>query len=79
MDDPCHGVAVTLIDLGLARMDASDGAGGESVHWTPFDHEIFEGEGDYQYDIYRMMKHSNRGNWSGFKPLTNVMVRVIHG
>ncbi len=45
MDDKCHGVQVTLIDLGLSRMDAGDGCGGEMIHWTPFDKEIFQGEG----------------------------------
>jgi serine/threonine-protein kinase haspin len=46
MDDLAHGVRGTLIDLGLSRMDAGDGAGGERVHWTPFDDEIFMGEGE---------------------------------
>jgi serine/threonine-protein kinase haspin len=45
MDDVANGISVTLIDLGLARMDAGDGSGGEIVHWTPFDAEIFMGEG----------------------------------
>lgn len=45
MDDLAHGVRGTLIDLGLSRMDAGDGAGGERVHWTPFDDEVFMGEG----------------------------------
>ncbi|KAL1739484.1 hypothetical protein HDZ31DRAFT_68883 [Schizophyllum fasciatum] len=74
MDDPAHGIEATLIDLGLSRMDAGDGKGGERVHWTPFDSEVFDGEGEYQYEIYRMMRlvHTGR-NWSDFKPLTNVM------
>ena len=55
MDAPAHGVLVTIIDLGLARMDAHDGTAA-GVHWTPFDEEVFEGEGDYQFDVYRMMR-----------------------
>jgi len=43
MDDPSHGVAVTVIDLGLSRMDAGDGK--NNIHWTPFDEEVFEGQG----------------------------------
>ncbi len=90
MDDRSHGVEVTLIDLGLSRMDAGDGSGGEMVHWTPFEEEVFEGEGlsgvyvpislsycelgDYQFDIYRMMRDQNGGDWESFKPLSNVMV-----
>lgn len=46
MDDVGHGVRATLIDLGLSRMDAGDGAGGERVHWTPFEEEVFMGEGN---------------------------------
>lgn len=45
MDDRAHGVQATLIDLGLSRMDAGDGDGGEKVHWTPFEEEVFMGEG----------------------------------
>ena len=46
MDDIANGVVVTLIDLGLSRMDAGDGGDGERVHWTPFDEEIFQGKGN---------------------------------
>ena len=66
MDDPSHGVVATIIDLGLARMN-----GDEDVHWTPFDDEIFEGEGDYQFDIYRMMES---GIGEEYRPVTNIMV-----
>jgi hypothetical protein len=45
MDDLSHGVKATVIDLGLSRMDAGDGGSGPEVLWTPFDEEIFEGEG----------------------------------
>jgi serine/threonine-protein kinase haspin len=43
MDHLVHGVKATVIDLGLARMDAGDGS--TDIRWTPFDEEIFEGEG----------------------------------
>ena len=45
MDDGSHGIQATIIDLGLSRMDAGDGSDGERVHWTPFDEEVFMGEG----------------------------------
>jgi len=41
--------------------------------WTEFDPEIFESEGDYQYDVYRMMKVHNGGEWGPYNPLTNVI------
>jgi serine/threonine-protein kinase haspin len=59
-------------------MDASDGSEGVGLHWTPFDEEVFEGEGDYQFDIYRMMREVHGGDWEGFRPLTNVMVCLIY-
>ncbi|KAF9443328.1 hypothetical protein P691DRAFT_713447 [Macrolepiota fuliginosa MF-IS2] len=73
MDDPAHGVQATIIDLGLSRMDAGDGGSGDRVHWTAFDEEVFMGEGDYQFDIYRLMRECTNGDWEAFHPLTNVM------
>lgn len=70
MDDYSSGVITTIIDLGLSRMDASP----TEVHWTPFEPEVFESEGDYQFDIYRMMRDHNGGSWKEYRPLTNVMV-----
>lgn len=93
MDDISNGVIATVIDLGLSRMDAGDGGDGEHVHWTPFDEEVFQGEGnstnqiksyelvkdafppgDYQFDIYRMMKELTGGIWEKFHPITNILV-----
>ncbi|KAF5363743.1 hypothetical protein D9756_000196 [Leucocoprinus leucothites] len=73
MDDLGHGVQATIIDLGLSRVDAGDGSHEGDVHWTPFDEEVFMGEGDYQFDIYRFMKAYIGDNWEGYHPLTNVM------
>lgn len=68
MNHISHGVEATIIDLGLARMN-----GGEGTQWTPFDPEVFEGEGDYQFDVYRLMKG---GLGEAYKPVTNVMVSL---
>ncbi|KAG9317380.1 hypothetical protein JVU11DRAFT_1579 [Chiua virens] len=75
MDDSRFGVKVTIIDLGLSRMSTGDVVEGSKskVYWTPFDNEIFEGEGDYQYDIYRMMRNHIGDTWKSYHPLTNVM------
>ncbi|EKM79875.1 hypothetical protein AGABI1DRAFT_119933 [Agaricus bisporus var. burnettii JB137-S8] len=73
MDDSSYGVQVTIIDLGLSRMDAGDGDSGHVVHWTPFDDEVFMGEGDYQFDVYRLMQDHIRGGWKAYHPITNVM------
>jgi serine/threonine-protein kinase haspin len=45
MDHLVHGVKATVIDLGLARMNARTDDGSTEARWTPFDEEIFEGEG----------------------------------
>jgi len=34
--------------------------------------------GDYQFDIYRLMRKHNGGRWADFRPLSNVMVRPGH-
>jgi serine/threonine-protein kinase haspin len=44
MDDKAHGIEVTLIDLGLARMETGEGKSVETL-WTPFDDETFDGKG----------------------------------
>jgi serine/threonine-protein kinase haspin len=75
MDHHSHGVQVTLIDLGMSRMDAKDGSLGDTVLWMPLDEEIFYGEGDYQFDVYRMMREATTEDWRAFHPLTNVMVK----
>jgi len=71
MDDPGHGVAVTIIDFGFSRMDAPDPE--DPPLYTPFEPEVFEGEGDYQYDIYRMMRNYNEDEWGCYRPMTNLM------
>jgi serine/threonine-protein kinase haspin len=91
-DPRSGGVTVTIIDLGLARMD--DAGDDTKQRWTELDPEIFEGEGvplsflltkwlfvkvelgDYQYDVYRMMRAHNEGEWGTYHPLTNVMVSL---
>lgn len=73
-----YGARATIIDLGLSRMN-SDGRDKAAVHWTPFDEETFEGEGDYQFDVYRMMRAHSEDEWKAYRPLTNVMVsQLIH-
>lgn len=66
---------VTLIDFGLSRMDSMEG----DTWWTAFEDEVFEGEGEYQFDIYRMMReHIEDGKgWEAFEPRTNIMVNLF--
>jgi len=36
------------------------------------DEEFFKGEGDYQYEVYRMMRKELNGKWAQHSPKTNV-------
>ena len=89
MDDSAHGVKATIIDLGLSRMQPSSGSAqftildgaifeGEgkraSLEYTWGD-LLMVALGDYQYDIYRMMRECNNDLWDTFTPFTNVLVR----
>ncbi|KAJ1081525.1 hypothetical protein NDU88_001707, partial [Pleurodeles waltl] len=67
---PTHKIEVNIIDYTLSRLE-KDGL-------TVFcdisaDEELFHGEGDYQFDIYRSMKEENGNSWSGYHPHTNVL------
>lgn len=75
-------MVVTIIDLGLSRIET-----GGKVEFSHIEDEVFTGRGvvsnqdagddeteaDYQFDVYRMMRHHNGNEWMPFRPLTNVM------
>ncbi|XP_067656561.1 uncharacterized protein [Haliotis asinina] len=65
-----HGVMVSIIDFTLSRL-RKDGC-------TVFcdlskDDSLFEGTGDYQFDIYRNMKEENKNEWEPFNPHSNIL------
>ncbi|CCJ29969.1 unnamed protein product [Pneumocystis jirovecii] len=68
---PC----IIIIDYTLSRLRCNDHIG--KLAWNNLeDQEIFQGHGDYQYDIYRMMKDyvfSLNKSWSEFIPRTNLI------
>ncbi|KAG8717554.1 hypothetical protein FRC08_007237 [Ceratobasidium sp. 394] len=69
---PREPVRVTLIDLGLSRMDALPGP----PQYTKPEPDIFKGGEDYQFVIYQMMREhclKQDGGWADYRPLTNVM------
>ncbi|EMR09024.1 hypothetical protein PNEG_02797 [Pneumocystis murina B123] len=67
---PC----IIIIDYTFSRLRCDDNIG--ELTWNNFeDHEIFEAHGDYQYEIYRLMRDyasSSKKMWSDFIPRTNV-------
>lgn len=67
---PSHGVKVTIIDYTLSRILYKDCCLYQDLSADP---ELFEAAGDYQYDIYRLMKSRTKGQWETFEPFTNVL------
>ncbi|KAI9339061.1 hypothetical protein BDR26DRAFT_862562 [Obelidium mucronatum] len=66
---PLEGVKVAIIDYTLSRCQS-----GKRLFFNRMDDESFyTGEGDYQFDIYRMMREETRGDWMAFHPKTNVL------
>ena len=37
------------------------------------DEDYFNGEGDYQFDCYRIMRQETNRDWTGYYPKTNVV------
>ncbi|EEC15215.1 hypothetical protein IscW_ISCW021594 [Ixodes scapularis] len=67
--DTC-GVSVSLIDYSLSRL-----RNGGTVIFTDLseDASLFEGTGDHQFEVYRLMKQHNGNDWKSFSPYTNVL------
>uniref|UniRef100_A0AAY5K8T0 Serine/threonine-protein kinase haspin n=1 Tax=Esox lucius TaxID=8010 RepID=A0AAY5K8T0_ESOLU len=65
-----RGVSVRIIDYSLSRLEID----GLTVSCDiSEDEELFQGQGDYQFDIYRIMRQENRNVWSEFHPHSNVL------
>jgi len=72
LNDPSfQGLKATIIDFGLSRMSVREHS--PQSQYTEFDEVIFDGKGDYQFEVYRMMKRHNDNDWRKYSPLTNVM------
>ncbi|XP_032595212.1 serine/threonine-protein kinase haspin homolog isoform X2 [Drosophila grimshawi] len=64
------GIRTTIIDYTLSRITVDD-----CCHYNDLstDEELFAATGDYQYDIYRLMRDELQNNWSAYSPRTNVL------
>ena len=60
----------TIIDFTLSRVKPKN----EDAIYADleYDHEIFEGEGDPQFDVYRDMQNALNRDWSIYQPKTSV-------
>ncbi|XP_032387121.1 uncharacterized protein haspin [Etheostoma spectabile] len=64
------GVLVRIIDYSLSRLEID----GLTVSCDiSEDEELFMGQGDYQFEIYRQMRQENGNNWCNYHPHTNVL------
>lgn len=67
---PSHGVKASIIDFTLSRISKS----GFIIYDDLEKYEdLFVGQGDYQFEIYRKMRTVNGKNWTKFSPETNIL------
>lgn len=67
---PTLGLQVNIIDYTLSRLER-DGI----VIFCDIskDEDLFTGEGDYQFEIYRLMRKENNNCWDEYHPYNNVL------
>ncbi|KXS11253.1 hypothetical protein M427DRAFT_138350 [Gonapodya prolifera JEL478] len=66
---PSAGVEARIIDYTLSRCLA----GGRVWFNDMADDDLFKGQGDRQFDVYREMLQHTEKDWHGFHPKTNMM------
>ncbi|XP_072319733.1 serine/threonine-protein kinase haspin [Eucyclogobius newberryi] len=64
------GVLVRIIDYSLSRLEIDELTVSCDIS---NDEELFMGQGDYQFDIYRIMRQENSNEWSSYNPHSNVL------
>ncbi|GLH03848.1 Putative serine/threonine-protein kinase haspin homolog-like Protein [Gryllus bimaculatus] len=67
---PAQGIQASVIDFTLSRITYDGCCIYNNLAEDP---TLFEGEGDYQFDIYRMMRDKTENNWQVFQPYNNVL------
>ncbi|KAJ8941061.1 hypothetical protein NQ318_006835 [Aromia moschata] len=64
------GVEVSIIDFTLSRIEYD---GVVIFNDLSLDPDLFTAEGDYQFEIYKLMQKKNGNNWQRFEPYSNVL------
>ncbi|XP_039302391.1 uncharacterized protein LOC105201053 isoform X2 [Solenopsis invicta] len=67
---PSKGVKVSIIDFTLSRMLYQ---GCCIYNDLALDPALFTAHGEYQFEIYRLMREKIQNNWRKFEPYTNVL------
>ncbi|XP_046397265.1 serine/threonine-protein kinase haspin-like [Ischnura elegans] len=65
-----RGVAAKIVDFTLSRATIDGRFHYADLAASP---EIFESTGEYQFEVYRLMKKHTNNEWEAFKPYTNVL------
>jgi serine/threonine-protein kinase haspin len=76
---PLRGVSCSIIDYTFSRVGKND----TDAIYRPYDDDsYFQGEGDYQFEIYRLMRDvvtdegrdepDDHSAWKRFRPMTNI-------
>lgn len=68
---PTAGIKVTIIDYTLSRMLYKRAY--LQFNDLAHDEDLFSATGDYQFEIYRLMRKRLDNVWSAFDPYTNVL------
>lgn len=67
---PTQGILVNIIDYTFSRLERD----GLTVFCDlSTDEEVFQGRGDYQFDIYRQMREENANSWADYFPHSNIL------
>ncbi|XP_029178713.1 uncharacterized protein LOC114946414 [Nylanderia fulva] len=67
---PSKGVKVSIIDFTLSRMLYQ---GCCIYNDLALDPALFTAHGEYQFDIYRLMREKIQNNWNKYEPYTNIL------
>lgn len=67
---PTKGVKLMIIDFTLSRMTSGDCCIYNDLAMDP---DLFTAAGDYQFEIYRLMRKRNQDDWQKFEPYSNVL------
>lgn len=66
------GCRARIIDFTLSSV-----TDGERIQGGMEGDELFEGEGDYQFEVYRMMRTVTQRDWQDHHPVTNLLVSSL--
>ncbi|CAG9854776.1 unnamed protein product [Phyllotreta striolata] len=67
---PSNGVRITIIDFTFSRIENDDVTVFQDLG---LDEDLFVASGDYQFDVYRLMREKNGNNWNKFEPYSNIL------